>query len=77
MSVFTWFNSALQNCQSVGTVMDMTQIHKGNHKDIMLALGLGALGVRGLTGDFQGSSGFRLWLQLMHCTYLLTLSEYF
>ena len=25
----------------------------------------------------SGATGFRLWLQLMHCAYLLTLSEYF
>src|SRR5882724_11337793 len=25
----------------------------------------------------QGSSGFGLWLQLVHCTCVLTLSEYF
>jgi len=36
----------------------------------LLTLVLGALGV-------QGSSGFRLWLQIMHCSYLLTLSKYF
>jgi len=41
------------------------------------ALGLDALGVQDSTGYFWGSLGFRLWLQLVCCTYLLTLSEYF
>jgi len=41
------------------------------------ALGSDVLGVQDSTGYFQGSLGFGLWLQLMCCTYLLTLSEYF
>jgi len=41
------------------------------------ALGSDVLGVKDSTGDSQGSSGFGLWLQIMHCAYLLTLSEYF
>ena len=31
----------------------------------------------GFDQNSLGDIGFRLWLQLMHCTYLLTLSKYF
>ena len=41
------------------------------------ALGLDVLRVQDSTGDSQGSLGFRLWLQLMRCAYLLTRSKYF
>ena len=41
------------------------------------ALEVGTLGVWDSTGDSRGLLGFRLWLQLVHCAYLLTLSKYF
>ena len=42
----------------------------------MLALGVGALRVLDLTRVPWVSLVFRLWLQLVCCAYLLTLSEY-
>ena len=58
-------------------VLDSSDLH-----GLLLNAGLGALGsdvlgVQDLTGDSRGSWGFRLWLQLMRCAYLLTLSKYF
>ena len=41
------------------------------------ALGSDVLGVQDSPGDSRDSSVFGLWLQLVRCTYLLTLSEYF
>ena len=43
----------------------------------VLALVVDALRVQDLTGVPQDLWGLRLWLQLMHCIYLLTLSKYF
>ena len=63
--------------QQVSHATDAEACYVLNAGGALEALGLDALGVRDLTGYFWGSLGFGLWLQLVRCAHLLTLSKYF
>jgi len=73
--------SCMQVCTLMG--LDNIEVRACGHVAVigyvkaLGALGSDALRVRDSNRGFWGSSGFGLWLQLMCCAYLLSLSEYF